>query len=64
VRTSTAVKHKVKPPMAAAVLVGVLQDQRHFGELVTATRAATIGHDQHDLTDKRLRLQPEGGQGL
>ena len=35
-----------------------------FGELVTATRAATIGHDQHDLTDKRQQLQPEGGQGL
>jgi len=44
--------------------VGVLQDQRHLGKLVTATRAATIGHDQHDQTDKRQQLQPEGGQGL
>jgi hypothetical protein len=44
--------------------VGVLQDQRHYGELVSATHAATIGHDQHDLTDKRQQLQPEGGQGL
>jgi len=43
--------------------VGVLQDQRHLGELVTATRAAAIGHDQHDLTDKRPQLQPEGEQG-
>ena len=35
--------------------VGVLQDQRRLGELVTATRAATIGHDRCGLAWHAVR---------